>query len=82
VLTIPVANVLDGVTLVLGELDAAVTTRRNTVRDSETSSDLRMNTPDQVAVAGRLSSGTVVAFHFPEAHPGRQLPLADQRHRG
>jgi hypothetical protein len=35
VLAIPVANVLDGDALVLGELDAAVTTRRNTVRDAE-----------------------------------------------
>jgi hypothetical protein len=33
-------------------------------RHRETSSDLRMNAPDQVAVAGRLSSGAVVAFHF------------------
>jgi predicted dehydrogenase len=70
-LTIPVGHTLDGVASVLGEfgeLDAVVATRRTTVRDVETGGELRMTAPDQVAVAGRLTSAAVAAIHYRGGH--------------
>jgi predicted dehydrogenase len=70
-LTIQGGHVLDGVAWVLGELtelDAVVTTRRNTVRDVESGVDLPMTAPDQVAIAGRLVGGAVAVIHFRGGH--------------
>ncbi|HEX6402137.1 MAG TPA: Gfo/Idh/MocA family oxidoreductase [Pseudonocardiaceae bacterium] len=66
-LTIQGGHILDAVASVLGEfgeLDAVVATRRTTVRDVETGGELRMTAPDQVAVAGRLTSAAVAAIHY------------------
>lgn len=48
----------------LGEVAATLDNRRNTAQVIETGAVIAMQTPDQIAVTGKLKSGPVVSAHF------------------
>ncbi|WP_306318570.1 MULTISPECIES: Gfo/Idh/MocA family protein [unclassified Streptomyces] len=66
-LTIPFGHTLDGLTAVLGEVEAvgaATATRRRELTDPGTGTVVRPDVPDQVAFGGVLASGAVASVHF------------------
>jgi predicted dehydrogenase len=66
-LTIPFGHTLDGVTMVLGDVEkvtAVTATRHRGVKDPQTGRIFRPNVVDQVVLGGVLSSGAVASVHF------------------
>jgi predicted dehydrogenase len=66
-LTIPLGHTVDALCYALGEIRevAAVTAvRRATATLIETGQTIRMTAEDQVAIAGRLEGGAVIAAHY------------------
>ena len=66
-LTIPVGHTLHGLCFCLGEfteLSATTATRRPTVSRTDSGESVPMTAEDQVAIIGRLESGTVAALHY------------------
>ncbi|MER7985447.1 Gfo/Idh/MocA family oxidoreductase [Streptomyces noursei] len=66
-LTIPFGHTLDGLTMVLGDVEKVTTvtaTRHREVKDPQTGRIFRPNAADQVVVGGVLSSGAVASVHF------------------
>jgi predicted dehydrogenase len=67
------AHSIDVINQVLGnfaELSAVLDTRRPDMVIIESGDTIVKTTPDQVAVIGRLVSGTTVSLHFREGHQG------------
>jgi len=67
------AHSIDVINHVLGdftELSAVLDTRRPDMVILESGVPIIKTTPDQVAVIGRLESGTTVSLHFREGHQG------------
>ncbi|OAH10468.1 Gfo/Idh/MocA family protein [Streptomyces jeddahensis] len=66
-LTIPFGHTLDGLTMVLGNVEEVTTvtaTRHREVQDPQTGRVFRPNVADQVVLGGVLSSGAVVSVHY------------------
>jgi len=62
------AHAIDSVSYVLNsslnEVMATLDTRRKTVQIVETGAMAAMETPDQIVISGRMTSGTVISAHF------------------
>ncbi|GGR91859.1 oxidoreductase [Streptomyces aureoverticillatus] len=66
-LTIPFGHTVDALVMVLGEfteVSATTATRRPVVREEGSGRAAPMTVEDQIAVSGRLASGTVASVHF------------------
>ena len=72
-LTISTGHALDSLAAIVGEfieLAATVATRVGESTVAETGEVIRVTSPDQVAVNGRLADGSVVVAHFRSGTPG------------
>lgn len=72
------AHSIDAINHVLGdftELSAVLDTRRPHMEIVESGEPIVKTAPDQVAVIGRLESGTIASLHFREGHQGGEMFL-------
>jgi predicted dehydrogenase len=77
-LRLVVAHSIDALNYVLGdftELSAVLDTRRPDMVIVESGDPIVKTAPDQVAVIGRLETGTTVSLHFREGHQGGEMFL-------